>query len=120
MTGDKAIFSSISPKDGRYVTFGDNAKGKIVREGKVGKSLNRTINDVLLVNSLKHNLLSIIQFCDKNCKVVFGPNRCVVFDDNECALFIGFRYNNINVIHLFDSKIFNKKCLVRVNNATWL
>ena len=54
MTGDKAIFSSISPKDGRYVTFGDNAKGKIVREGKVGKSPNPIINDVLLINGLKH------------------------------------------------------------------
>ena len=42
MIGDKAMFSSISPKDGCYVTFGENAKGKIVREGKVGKSLNPT------------------------------------------------------------------------------
>ena len=55
MTGDKVIFSSISPRDGGYVTFGDNAKGKIVREGKVGKSPNPTIENVLLVNGLKHN-----------------------------------------------------------------
>ena len=59
MTGDKAMFSSISHKDGGYVTFGDNAKGKTVGEGKVNKSPNPTIEDVLLVNGLKHNLLSI-------------------------------------------------------------
>ena len=83
MTRDKSMFSSISPKNGGYVTLGDNAKGKIVGEDKVAKSPNSTIDDVLLVNDLKHNLLSISQFCDKNCKVVFEPFRCVVYDDNE-------------------------------------
>ena len=98
MTGDRAMFSSISPKDEGYVTFGDNAKCKIVGEGKVGKSPNPTIENVLLVNGLKHNLLSISQFCDKDYKVVFKSNKCVVFDKNECALFIGSRHNNIYVV----------------------
>ena len=49
MTGDKAMFSSISHKDGGYVTFGNNAKGKIVGECKVSKSPRPTIEDVLLV-----------------------------------------------------------------------
>ena len=96
------MFSSISPKDGGYVTFGDNAKGKIVRQGKVGKSPSPIIDDVLLVNGLKQNLPSISQCCDKNCKVFFELNRCVVFDDNECPLFVGSRHNNIYVIDLFD------------------
>ena len=39
ITEDRAMFSSISPKYGGYVTFWDNAKGKIVGKGKVGKSL---------------------------------------------------------------------------------
>ena len=82
MTGDKAMFSSISPKDEGYITFGDNAKGKIVGEGK---SPNPTIENVLLVNGLKHNLLSISQFCDKDYKVVFESNKYVVLDKNECA-----------------------------------
>ncbi|XP_057964405.1 uncharacterized protein LOC131155355 isoform X2 [Malania oleifera] len=30
MTGDKGKFTSIVPKDGGYVTFGDNAKGRII------------------------------------------------------------------------------------------
>ena len=52
MTGERAMFSSISPIDGGYVTFGDNAKGKMVGEGKVGKSPNTTIENVLLVDGL--------------------------------------------------------------------
>ena len=119
-TGDKAIFSSISPKDGGYAICGDNAKGKIVGQGKVDKSPNLTIDDVLLVNGLKHNLLSISQLCDKNCKIVFEPSRCVVYDDNECALFMCSRNNNIYVVDLCDSKAFNEKCLVSVNDDIWL
>ena len=120
MIGDKAMFSTISPKDRGYVTFGDNAKGKIVVEGKVGKSPNPTIDDVLLVNDLKHNLLSISQFCDEKCKVVFEPFRCVVYDDNECALFVGSRHINIYVVDLFDLEALNKRCLVSVKGDTWL
>ena len=52
-------------KNGGYVTFGDNVKGKIVGESKIGKSPNPTIDDVLLVDGLKYNLLSISQFFDK-------------------------------------------------------
>ena len=96
MTRDKVMFSSITSKDRGYITFGDNAKGKIVGEGKVGKSPSPTIEDILLMNGLKHNLFSISQFCDKNCKVFFESNRCVVFDKNECALFVGSRHNNIH------------------------
>ena len=60
------MFSSISRKDRGYVTFGDKAKGKIVGEVKVGNSPSPTIEDVLLVNGLKHDFLSISQFNDKN------------------------------------------------------
>ena len=120
MNRDKAKFSTISPKDGGYFIFGDNSKGKIIGEGKVSKSPNPTIDDVLLVNGLKHNLLSISQFCDKNCKVIFEPNKFVIFDDNECALFVGFGHNNIYIVNLFDSKAFNKKCHVSVNDDIWL
>ena len=44
---------------GGMVTFGDNAKGKVISKGKVGRLPNYFIDDVLLVKSLKHNLLSI-------------------------------------------------------------
>ena len=120
ITGEKAMFFHISHENGNYVTFGDNTKGKIVGEGKVDKSLNPTIDDVLLISGLKHHLLSIGQFCDKNCRVVVGPTKCVVHNDHDVALFTGFRLNNVCIVDLFDSKAFNVKCLVVVNNDTWL
>ena len=42
-----------------------NANGKITGIGQVGKKNSTHIEDVLLVDSLKHNLISISQLCDK-------------------------------------------------------
>ena len=51
---------------------------------------------------------------------MFEPPKCFVFDNHDVALFVGSRLNNIYVIDLFDSKSFNEKCLVVVNNDVWL
>ena len=51
--------------EGNTITFGDDSKGKIIGIGniKIGSSL--LIENVVLVEGLKHNLLSIIQLYDK-------------------------------------------------------
>ena len=36
MTGDKEQFHKLDAKDGEHVTFGDNAKGKIIGIGEIG------------------------------------------------------------------------------------
>ena len=59
MTGNKDKFISFTTINGGKVTFGDNAKGKVVRKGKVGRLSHCCIDDVLLVERPKHNLLSI-------------------------------------------------------------
>ena len=54
-----------------------------------------------LVESLKHNLISISQLCDKGYKVVFDNSRCVI--ENACddkILFIGNKYGNVYTIDI--------------------
>ncbi|GAV80929.1 hypothetical protein CFOL_v3_24388, partial [Cephalotus follicularis] len=70
MTGDKSIFVNFESKEGGDVTFGDNAKGKIKGFGSIGNN-QTSIHNVLYVDGLKHNLLSISQLCDKDCRVTF-------------------------------------------------
>ena len=53
------------------VTFGGNTKGKVIGTSKVGKNPSSCINDVILVEGLAYNLLSISQLCDKGYKVTF-------------------------------------------------
>ena len=59
MTGDENQFTSLKPKDGGLVIFGDNIKGKVIRIGNIGNNSSTSIENVLLVKGLKHNLLSI-------------------------------------------------------------
>ena len=52
--------------------------GKIIGKGTIGNKSNFFIEDVLLVDGLKHNLLSISQLCDKGYIVKFESNACII------------------------------------------
>ena len=71
MTGDESQFITLDAKNGGMVTFGDNGKGKIIGIGNIGIAPFKYIKNILLVDGLKYNLLSISQFCDKGYKVIF-------------------------------------------------
>ena len=73
MIGDFSKFSTFTKKDGGFVTFGDNAKGKIIRN-----SSPPIIENLLLVDNLNHNLLSISQLCDKGYRVVFESSKYLI------------------------------------------
>ncbi|BAT74567.1 hypothetical protein VIGAN_01226300, partial [Vigna angularis var. angularis] len=80
MTWDKKIFTNFWKKEQCYVTYGDNNKGKFLGIGEIGSADTLMIKDVLFAQGLKHNLLSIIQLCDKVLKVTFEPNYCNIHE----------------------------------------
>ena len=88
MTGNYSSFSSFTKiENGGDVSFENNSKGKIIGIGNVSSTL---IENVCLVENLKHNLLSISQPCDKGYKVIFDESKCVI--KNACdgkVLFVG-------------------------------
>ena len=61
MTGYVKIFTSLDEDVGDHeqVTFGDNSKEKMVGLSKVAITKDLSISNVLLVDSLSFNLLSI-------------------------------------------------------------
>ena len=61
MIVDESKFTFLTKKKRGYVTFGDNAKGRIIGQGNIGNDTS-LIESVLLVDGLKHNLLSISQY----------------------------------------------------------
>nr|KYP35464.1 hypothetical protein KK1_043494 [Cajanus cajan] len=71
MTGDPSKFSSQKLKNEGFVTYGDNNKGKILGHGNIDNSSLTLIENVLLVEGMKHNLLSISQLSDKGFKIEF-------------------------------------------------
>ena len=77
-------------ENGEKVSIGDNLKGKIISIGNVGKDSSTFIENVCLVENLKHNLLSISQLCVKGYRVIFYKTKCVI--KNACdgkVLFVG-------------------------------
>ena len=98
---DKEQFFILEMKERGVVTFGNNGKGKIIGIDKIQIIPTIFINNVLLVDNLKHNLLSISQLCDKKFDVIFKLSFCIVtgvFDDS--IKFIGHRRGNIYLVNL--------------------
>nr|KYP59539.1 Retrovirus-related Pol polyprotein from transposon TNT 1-94 [Cajanus cajan]KYP59550.1 Retrovirus-related Pol polyprotein from transposon TNT 1-94 [Cajanus cajan] len=123
MTGDPSKFSSLKLKNEGFVTYGDNNKGKILGCGNVGNSSSSTfIENVLLVEGLKHNLLSISQLSDKGFKIEFDNSYCLIFHKLTKEIrFIGKRINNIYMLDLEHSiTISSTKCLITKEDNVWL
>ena len=69
------MFLILTMKEGGNVKFGGNQTGKIIGTGTIGNS-SVSINNVWLVDGLRHNLLSISQFCDNGYDVMFDKTNC--------------------------------------------
>ena len=110
------MFASLSTKDGGYVIFGDNSEGKIIGIGNIGKELSPIIENILFVDGLKHNLLSISQLCDQGNRVIFDNAKCTIesIKDNK-TLFIGQRVKNVYVFTIDDIASINGTCLTAMN-----
>src|ERR1044072_9766518 len=120
MTGRKHMFQSLELKDGGYVGFGGNQKGKVIGSGTISNGSLPSITNVLLVDGLMHNLLSISQLSDKGYDIIFNQKSCkVVSQEDGTILFNGKRKNNIYKIKLSKLKSQNVKCLMSVDNEQW-
>ncbi|RVW25277.1 hypothetical protein CK203_114772 [Vitis vinifera] len=86
---DESKFAFLTKRKGGYVTFRDNSKGRIIGQDNIGNDTSSLIESVLLVDGLKHNLLSISQLCDKGFKVIFEASHCIIKDiQNDKTIFM--------------------------------
>jgi hypothetical protein len=118
MTGDKSKFLLLKENKSGSVTFGNDAPGKIRGKGLVSLSNGRSkAQDVLFVDGLKHNLLSVSQICDRGCEVTFTAKNCKIKTVNTGELIAkGVRTEN-NVYVLKEDK---EKCHLRKLDESWL
>ncbi|KAG9450348.1 hypothetical protein H6P81_010313 [Aristolochia fimbriata] len=91
MTGTAENLTDLHREDGGQVTFGDGAKGAVIGRGKLKVDGLPKLENVLLVNGLQANLISISQLCDHNLHVRFTKEGCVVEDDNRRPVLEGIR-----------------------------
>eukprot|EP00253_Pinus_taeda_P001870 PITA_01870 len=81
MTGDKGKLESYSVLEkGKKVSSGNDTPAVIKGKGTSQLKEKVKARNVLYVDGLKHNLLSVIQMCDQGTEVIFRSNGCSVHD----------------------------------------
>ena len=118
MTGDKNKFITLDEKKSGNVIFGNDKSGKIKGKGSVIIDNGRgKAQEVLFVDGLKANLLSVSQMCDKGCEVLFRAQDCVVRTSTTGkTLLKGVRTeNNVYIVKEED-----EACHLRKLEESWL
>ena len=102
------------------MTFRDNRKGGIIGHGSISNNSSSLIENILLVDGLKHNLLSISQLCDKGFKVIFEFSHCIIKDSqSDKIIFTGHRYKNVYTIDISKYEGHNR-CFSSMYDESWL
>jgi hypothetical protein len=79
MTGDRDRFLTLRKERDGSVSFGNDDLAKIIGKGivRIGNK-NTKAENVLLVEHMKHNLLSVSQMCAQGHKVTFDSQKCEI------------------------------------------
>ena len=91
MTGDRSLFKVFESKKGGNVTFGDGRKSQIKGNGIISLPGLPDIANVLYIEGLRVNLLSISQICDQDFMVLFSKGKCLVMNESGKKLISGVR-----------------------------
>jgi hypothetical protein len=123
MSGSKDLVKELrtGPSSAGYVTYGDSSRSKVLGLGKDVISQNVTVKDVMLVQTLSYNLLSVAQLADMGFATFFDVG-IVVFLWSK-SLKVAFVGHVKNVLYVID---FSKKvtkaatCLMSKVDVGWL
>ncbi|KAG9445159.1 hypothetical protein H6P81_016499 [Aristolochia fimbriata] len=98
MIGSTEFLTNLHKENGGQVTFGDGAKGSVVGRGDLNVQGLPKLKNVLLVDGLKANLISISQLCDQNLHVKFTKDGCQVMDDKHISILEGTRTGTVSTV----------------------
>jgi hypothetical protein len=103
MTREQDKFISLKRKGGN-VSFGDDSSAKILREGVVElRRKNVKEKNVLLVEDLNHNLLSVSKMCDQGYTLLFDSRKCKIREKNSRRM-VATAKRSPNKIYILDMK----------------
>ena len=104
-----------------YVKMFTSLDEEVVGLGKVAISKDLSISNVLLVESVSFNLLSIAQLCDLGLICTFSDNGVVVTSKKDKSLiFKGFWHGNIYLVDFSSNDASLATCLFSKNSMRWL
>jgi hypothetical protein len=119
MKGDRDRFLTLrKERDGPFSFINDDST-KIIGKGivRIGNK-NTKVENVLLVEDMKHNLLSVSQMCDQGHKFSFDLQKCEIRKESLGKLIATTARTSSNIYVL--SEIGNEKCSLRKEDENWL
>ena len=101
MSGEEQLFNNVTKQDLGSVTFGDNSRARAVGIGSIDFAGTIQVEQVLLIDGLKHNLLSISQLCDEGNIITFEHDKCIIRSpESKETRFIAQRRKNMYLLQL--------------------
>jgi hypothetical protein len=122
MTRSKKIMTEMRPNVNNItVTYGDMSQSKVLGVGKVVVAPDISLVDVMLVETLGYNLLSV-RALGKMSFVVFIDNEIVVllWSKSLKVAFVGHTKNNFYVVDFLGKTTTSAMCLFGKADVGWL
>jgi hypothetical protein len=123
MTGERRMFTSFKknycPSD--CITFDDNSQGNVLGFGKITITTEHSISNVLLIESLDYNLMSMSQLCEMGYNYLFTNKGVTVFRRNDGSFaFKDVLRGKLYLVDFIPEEVELDKCLIVKTNMGWL
>jgi hypothetical protein len=103
------------------ILFRDNSKGKVFSRGKLASSKDLSLENVMLVDTLGYNLLSIRHLASIGYDYYFTYNHGKVFrSDNLKLVCVAHVEDNLYMVDFSKESISSSTCLIAKVDEGWL
>jgi hypothetical protein len=123
MTENGRLFTSIDNEGSECdkISFSDNSKGMVKGLSKIAISNDLSISNVLLVESLSYNLISIAQLCDLGLICKLSSKDVVITSiKSDELIFKCFRYGNLYLVDFSYNDVSLSTYLFTKSSKGWL
>jgi hypothetical protein len=114
MSGEKDTFHSLQlTQEAQEIVFGDSGKSEVVGIGNISIMDHQSLSNVMLVDSLSYNLLSISQLCGMGYDCMFtNVDVKILRRDDSSVVFTGRFKGKLCLVDFRMSKVTPETCLV--------
>jgi hypothetical protein len=122
MTREKDMFHSLQlTQETQEIVFGDSGKSEVIGVGNIPISDHQSLSNVLLVDSLSYNLMSVSQLCGigYNCLFTDVDVKILIREDSSVA-FTSRLKGKLYLIDFTTSRVTPETCLVAKSDKGWL
>ena len=118
MTGNRNTFQKLQAKTGT-VTFGNDNSSKVLGKGTVTLgSKDAAAENVLLIENMRHNILSVSQICDQGHILMFTSKDYKIRREDSGKL-VATTSRTPNNIYMLD-EIKKERCCLGKEDESWL